>query len=215
MNRMSPPHVKRRAETHAIATRPSPLRASEASGLERLDFRLLRRSGGWARGGGTYSPDHAFSLAPPSPLISRGLSVSSTLAQRDFTVEPVLPTNRLPRRLHFDLPIPAVGLKAEDSDMGDVHGMLAVNSYKPVFFNEDHHVAERSNIDERMPRPKANLGLSSSCSEEVHVVRVEHATLSTGRVNEDSVRNDDVVVARPGPSPHGLAIQSMAWRSAI
>ncbi len=112
-------------------------------------------------------------------------------------------------RFEFKLPVSTVGLQAKEPDMGDVHSMLAVDSNEPKGLEQQGHLADRPDIDERRARPQANFGLPSLRVERVHVVRIEHAMLGAGNVNENSVRHDDCVVARLGLRAHTLAIQSM------
>ena len=115
------------------------------------------------------------------------------------------------RRLHLDLPIPAVGLKAEESDVRDVHGMLAVDPDEPVILERDHHITDRSDVDERCARTQTDFGFSTPGSQVVHGIRIEHATLSAGSVNENSARHDNGVVARLGRYAHGLATNRIGW----
>ena len=72
--------------------------------------------------------------------------------------------NTIHRRLHLDFPVPAVGLEAEQSNVGDVHAMLAVDPDEPVGLEEWCDLADRPDIDERCARTHADFGLSTAGS---------------------------------------------------
>ena len=121
--------------------------------------------------------------------------------------------NTIHRRLHLDLPIPAVGLEAEQSNVGDVHGMLAVDSDKPVILERDHHITDRSDVDEWRARTQTDFGFPTPGPQELHVIRVEHPVLTAGDMNEDSMRCHTSVVVRLGHHAHGLVVHRMVWSS--
>ena len=53
------------------------------------------------------------------------------------------------RRLHFELPIPAVGLQAEESDVGDIDSVFAVDVDESEGLKQWHDHADRPDGDER------------------------------------------------------------------
>ena len=97
--------------------------------------------------------------------------------------------------------------------MGDVDCVLTVDPDETEGLEERRHVADRSYIDERRAGSQADFSFPSSCVEEVHVVRVEHAVLAARDVNQDSMRSHISFVARLGRSAHGLVVHRMGWSS--
>ena len=109
----------------------------------------------------------------------------------------MIPRNRkhlVHRWFELELPVPAVGLQAEEPDAGDVDGVLAVDPDEP------------EGLEQRRARTQANFGFPTAGSEEVHVIRVEHAVLAAGDMNENSMRCHISVVARLGRYAHGLVV---------
>ena len=58
-------------------------------------------------------------------------------------------------------------------------------------------------------------GFPTAGSQEVLVIRVEHAVLTTGDVNEDLMRCHISFVARPGHGAHGLVVYRMVWSCGV
>lgn len=117
---------------------------------------------------------------------------------------------RLRAQLHAAL-LSLTPLKAEESDVRNVHAMLAVDSDKPVILERDHHITDRSDVDEWCARTQTDFSFPTTGSQVVHVIRVEHAVLTARDVNQDSIEGHDVVVARLGRYAHGLVAHRMSW----
>jgi hypothetical protein len=73
--------------------------------------------------------------------------------------------------------------------------------------------ANRPDIDERFTRTQPDLGFPTPGPEVIHVIRVEHAVLTPGDVNEDSTWCHTDLVAQPGHRAHRLAENRMVWSS--
>ena len=73
------------------------------------------------------------------------------------------------------------------------------------------YFTNRSDVDKRCARSQADFGFPTTGSQVVHGIRIEHAMLSAGSVNENSVRHDNGVVARLGHHAHGLVVHRMGW----
>ncbi len=65
--------------------------------------------------------------------------------------------------------------------------MLAMDSDESEGLEQRRDLADRPDIDERSTPAQADLGFPTPGSQVVHVIRVEHAVLTAGDVNENSV----------------------------
>ena len=99
--------------------------------------------------------------------------------------------------------------------MGDVDGVLAVNPNEPVGLEQRRDLADRPDIDQRRARTQANFGFPTAGSQKVHIVRVEHPVLTSGDMNENSMRCHTSCVARLGRYAHGLAANRMGWSCGV
>ena len=95
--------------------------------------------------------------------------------------------------------------------MGDVDGLFAVYPDKSEGLEQRCDFADRPDIDQRRARTHADFGFPTACSQEVHIIRVEHAVLTAGDMNEDAMRCHISVVARLGRYAHGLVVHRMGW----
>jgi len=80
-----------------------------------------------------------------------------------------------------------------------------------VIVDSNHHVTDRSHINRQLSCPKANLGLSIAGSRVVHIIRVKHAVLASGNVNQNTSKAHNGVAARLGHQAHALAAHRMSW----
>jgi hypothetical protein len=72
-----------------------------------------------------------------------------------------IPGNRryqIHRRFHLDLPIPAVGLEAEEANVGRVDGVLVVNPDEAEGFEGGEQFSQGSHVDERRSSAQADFG---------------------------------------------------------
>jgi len=95
--------------------------------------------------------------------------------------------------------------------VGGIDGVLAVDPDEPLGLEEWCDLADRPDIDERCARAQADFSFPTHGPEVVNVVRVEHAMLTAGDMNEDSMRCHTSVVARLGRYAHGLVASRMGW----
>jgi hypothetical protein len=117
------------------------------------------------------------------------------------------------RRFELELPVPAIGLQPKKPDAANVDCVLAVNPDESERLEQRRDLANRPYVDERCARTQADFGFPAPGSQEVHNIRVEHAVLTAGDVNEDSVWRHTKFVARLGFYAHGLAVGRMGWSS--
>ena len=82
------------------------------------------------------------------------------------------------RRFEPEFPVSPVGLQAKEPDVSDVDGVLAVNPDETIGLEQRRDLTNRSDIDERGARSKANLGFPSPCTKTVDVTGVKHALLA-------------------------------------
>ena len=71
--------------------------------------------------------------------------------------------------------------------MGDVDGVLAVDPDEPVGLEQRCDLADRPDVNERCARAQSDFSFPAAGSQKVHVMRVEHAVLTAGDMNEDSM----------------------------
>jgi hypothetical protein len=92
-----------------------------------------------------------------------------------------IPGNRqhqIHRWIHLDLPIPAVGLEAEESDEVRIDGVLVVNPDEAEGFKGGEHFSQGSLVDERRSSAQTDFGLAARCHKAIDVVGVDHPLLT-------------------------------------
>jgi hypothetical protein len=75
-----------------------------------------------------------------------------------------IPGNRqyqIHRWIHLDLPIPAVGLEAEEADVIRIDGVLVVNPDEAVALEGGEHFSQWADVNERRSSAQADFGLAA------------------------------------------------------
>jgi hypothetical protein len=80
--------------------------------------------------------------------------------------------------LHLDLPIPAVGLEAEEANVGRVDGVLVVNPDEAVGLEGGEDFTQGADVDERRSSAQADFGLAARRHEAIDVVGIDHPLLT-------------------------------------
>jgi hypothetical protein len=92
-----------------------------------------------------------------------------------------IPGNRehqIHRWIHLDLPIPAVGLEAEEADVVWIDGVLVVNPDEAEGFERWEEFTQGPDVDKRRPAAQPDFGLAAIRHKAIDVVGIDHPLLT-------------------------------------
>jgi hypothetical protein len=77
----------------------------------------------------------------------------------------------------LELPVSTGGQPAEESDVGDVDGVLAVDPDESERYKQGRDLADGPDLDERCAPAQTDFSFPAPGFQEVHIIRIEYAVL--------------------------------------